>query len=91
MRYSKQRELILNTVLQNKIHPTADDVYKLSLIHILAKFFKDYNKQIHFVNAAAVLKDSKGCLDSRYSSGDGIHLTGEAYDMILDEMQNQLF
>ena len=29
MRYSKQRELILNTVLQNKIHPTADDVYKL--------------------------------------------------------------
>lgn len=57
----------------------------------MAKFFKDYNKQIHFVNAAAVLKDSKGCLDSRYSSGDGIHLTGEAYDMILDEMQNQLF
>ena len=59
--------------------------------NIMAKFFKDYNKQIHFVNAAAVLKDSKGCLDSRYSSGDGIHLTGEAYDMILDEMQNQLF
>ncbi|MGN1480628.1 Fur family transcriptional regulator [Porcipelethomonas sp.] len=29
MRYSKQRELILNTVLKNKIHPTADDVYNL--------------------------------------------------------------
>ena len=32
MRYSKQRELIFNTVLQNKIHPTADFVYnKLKL------------------------------------------------------------
>lgn len=27
MRYSKQRELILNTVLNNKVHPTADYVY----------------------------------------------------------------
>ncbi len=29
MRYSKQRELIINTVLQNRIHPTAENVYKL--------------------------------------------------------------
>lgn len=29
MRYSKQRELILNTVLENKVHPTADYVYNL--------------------------------------------------------------
>jgi Fe2+ or Zn2+ uptake regulation protein len=29
MKYSKQRELILETVLQNRIHPTADDVYAL--------------------------------------------------------------
>lgn len=29
MRYSKQRELILNTVLHNRIHPTAENVYKL--------------------------------------------------------------
>lgn len=27
MRYSKQRELILNTVLQSHVHPTADYVY----------------------------------------------------------------
>ena len=27
MRYSKQRELILNAVLNNKVHPTADIVY----------------------------------------------------------------
>lgn len=27
MKYSKQRELILNTVKQNKVHPTADFVY----------------------------------------------------------------
>lgn len=29
MRYSKQRELILDTVLKNRIHPTAENVYKL--------------------------------------------------------------
>lgn len=29
MRYSKQRELILNTVLHNRIHPTAENVYRL--------------------------------------------------------------
>lgn len=29
MRYSRQRELILNTVLENKVHPTADYVYNL--------------------------------------------------------------
>lgn len=29
MRYSKQRELILNAVLKNRIHPTAENVYRL--------------------------------------------------------------
>lgn len=29
MRYSKQRELILNAVLRNRIHPTAEMVYNL--------------------------------------------------------------
>ncbi len=29
MRYSKQRRLILNTVLENKIHPTADQIYNI--------------------------------------------------------------
>lgn len=29
MNYSKQRELVLQTVLENPIHPTADDVYEL--------------------------------------------------------------
>jgi len=28
MNYSKQRELVLQTVLENPIHPTADDVYE---------------------------------------------------------------
>ncbi|MGN0621885.1 MAG: Fur family transcriptional regulator [Porcipelethomonas sp.] len=32
MRYSRQRELIFNTVLHNKVHPTADYIYnKLKL------------------------------------------------------------
>lgn len=29
MKYSRQRELILNTVVQNPIHPTADEVYSM--------------------------------------------------------------
>ena len=29
MKYSRQRELIRNAVIQNPIHPTADDVYSL--------------------------------------------------------------
>lgn len=33
MKYSKQRELILNTVLENPIHPTADQVYHLLKIN----------------------------------------------------------
>ena len=29
MRYSKQRELVLKTVLENKIHPNAEFVYNV--------------------------------------------------------------
>lgn len=29
-RYSKQREIVLSTLVGNKSHPTADDVYKLA-------------------------------------------------------------
>lgn len=29
MKYSKQRELVLNAVLDNRIHPTADFIYSL--------------------------------------------------------------
>lgn len=27
MKYSKQREMVLNALIDNKIHPTADDIY----------------------------------------------------------------
>ncbi|MGN1481207.1 SGNH/GDSL hydrolase family protein [Porcipelethomonas sp.] len=57
----------------------------------LSEFFKDYNKQIHFVNSAVVLRDSKGFLDNEYSSGDGIHLTGAAYDLMLQELEDYLY
>jgi len=29
MKYSRQRELIFETVIQNPVHPTADDIYSL--------------------------------------------------------------
>lgn len=29
MKYSRQRELILNTVMENPVHPTADEIYSM--------------------------------------------------------------
>lgn len=53
----------------------------------LSKEFETYSERICFVNAASVLKDKNGCLNEKYSSGDGIHLTGEAYDLLLEELE----
>lgn len=57
----------------------------------LAETFKGYNKNIHFVNVGTVLKNDKGSLNKEYSSGDGIHLTGAAYDEMLKELENYLY
>lgn len=57
----------------------------------LEELFNNYNKNIYFVNAGIVLKNDKGSLNKEYSSGDGIHLTGAAYDVMLEELENYLF
>ena len=38
---------------------------------------------VDYINTAALLADESGALLSTFDSGDGIHLTNEAYDIIL--------
>ena len=40
-------------------------------------------ENIEYVNTAALLVDANGALNSAYDMGDGIHLTNEAYRIIL--------
>lgn len=57
----------------------------------LDELFENYNQNIYFVNAGIVLKNDNGSLNKEYSSGDGIHLTGAAYDEMLEELENYLY
>ena len=57
----------------------------------LSEEFENYGEKIHFVNAGTVLKNDNGSLNNEYSSGDGIHLTGAAYDEMLKELENYLY
>lgn len=57
----------------------------------LDELFENYNQNIYFVNAGTVLKNDNGSLNKEYSSGDGIHLTGAAYDEMLEELENYLY
>lgn len=36
-------------------------------------------------------ENDNGSLNNEYSSGDGIHLTGAAYDEMLKELENYLY
>lgn len=42
--------------------------------------------RIHYLDAAAALKDQYNCLGYSYSGGDGIHLAPAAYDVLLEKM-----
>lgn len=57
----------------------------------LSEEFEGYNTRIHFVNAGIVLKNDNGSLNMDYSGGDGIHLSGAAYDKLLEELKNYLY
>ena len=50
-------------------------------VHI-ASLAKEY-KNVEYVNSASLLADESGALSSLYDGGDGIHLTNEAYRIIL--------
>lgn len=44
------------------------------------------NNRVYFFNVTTVLGDSSGNLKSEYDSGDGLHMTGEAYRALLDDL-----
>ena len=44
------------------------------------------NNRVYFFNVTTVLGDSSGNLKSEYDSGDGLHMTGEAYRALLDNL-----
>ena len=43
-------------------------------------------KNVDYINTAAFLSDASGALSSAYDVGDGIHLTNEAYRIILSHL-----
>ncbi len=44
------------------------------------------NNRVYFFNVTTVLGDSNGNLKSEYDSGDGLHMTGDAYRALLDNL-----
>ncbi len=50
-------------------------------VHI-EKLAKEY-ENVNYVNTATLLCDTRGALNTAYDVGDGIHLTNEAYDVLL--------
>ena len=44
------------------------------------------NNRVYFFNVTTILGDSNGNLKSEYDSGDGLHMTGEAYRALLDNL-----
>ncbi|MGN0613458.1 MAG: SGNH/GDSL hydrolase family protein [Porcipelethomonas sp.] len=51
----------------------------------LSKAFADISG-VYFVDPGKALMDGDGGLDPDYSGGDGIHLSGAAYDVLLEEI-----
>ena len=48
----------------------------------IASLAEEY-QNVAYVNTAALLADASGALNAAYDVGDGIHLTNEAYRIIL--------
>jgi lysophospholipase L1-like esterase len=57
-------------------------------VHIVS-LAKEY-QNVEYVNTAALLKDEGGALNSVYDVGDGIHLTNDAYRIVLKFLCQQI-
>jgi Fur family peroxide stress response transcriptional regulator len=95
MRYSKQRELILNTVLKNRIHPTADCVYNLLKDDYPGLSLGTVYRNLNFLAENNMLK--KICVPSGSDCFDGTlaehqHLVcvkcGKVIDVYISEINN---
>ena len=47
-------------------------------------------QNVEYVNTAALLTDANGALNTAYDVGDGVHLTNEAYRIILSFLSQRL-
>ena len=80
-------------ILLQSIYPVgANDCFSLPVgeinaqidnlnVHI-ASLAKEY-QNVEYVNTATLLCDASGALNAAYDVGDGIHLTNEAYELLL--------
>lgn len=69
MRYSKQRELILNIVLRNQIHPSAEEVYKLLKVEYPTLSLGTVYRNLNFLAENNMLK--KICIPEGSDRYDG--------------------
>lgn len=57
----------------------------------LEKTVSEYGSdRLHYVDCNTVLKNANGYMNSDYSGGDGIHLSGGAYDVMLEKLMNSI-
>jgi lysophospholipase L1-like esterase len=84
--------IILQTVYPVGASPegfSKDGVTLNGYIDTLNEWLLDIAKQngVYVVDTASALKDADGLLASAYDTGDGIHLTVAAYDVILQYLR----
>ncbi len=48
-------------------------------------------ENVYYVNPGEALKGNDGAMNPDYSGGDGIHLSGAAYDVMLEELAKAVF
>lgn len=56
----------------------------------MAKERRDSGQKVYYINVSKYLKDEQNGLKSEFSSGDGIHISADAYDYIFTAMMDSL-
>ena len=81
-------------ILLQSVYPVGkNDVFSLSVEELnrqieelnahVAALAGEY-QNVEYINTAALLTDASGALNPNYNIGDGIHLTNDAYRLILE-------
>ena len=80
-------------IILQSIYPVGENDCFSSPVHVLNSQIDTLNgyiaslsnayENVDYINTAAFLTDANGALSSEYDVGDGIHLTNEAYRIIL--------
>ena len=87
-------------ILLQSVYPIGENTcFSLSVCEInaqidnlnkhVASLAEEY-QNVEYVNTAALLTDANGALNTAYDVGDGIHLTNEAYRIILSFLSQRI-